>query len=131
MWALVFDSRVTDLTDIDPEGRFHPDFKWYPCPEDTQRGWVAENVDGILEFHQYVPPPPTAEEIVSINRNAQNLKLSVAAQSMAPVLVSLNLGDSTDEEVIIARQWQAYYRDLKLVDLTIINPDWPTPPISI
>lgn len=131
LWALVFDGVVSEVTDIDPDGRFHPDFKWYPCPEDTVSGWVMTMVDGVATFAPYVPPPLTESQIIDINTGAQNIRLQSAAQAMAPVLVSLNLGDATDEETLIAKGWQAYYRALKLVDLTVENPEWPEPPISI
>lgn len=83
-------------------------------------------VDGIFE-----PPSvyqPTPEEIIVINQRIQFNLLNNAAQSMAPVLVSLQLGDATDGETLIAKEWQSYWRDLKLVDLTVTNPEWPTPP---
>lgn len=47
---------------------------------------------------------------------------------MAPVLVSLQLGDATDSETVIAREWQEYYRALKLVDISAQSPVWPSPP---
>lgn len=47
---------------------------------------------------------------------------------MTPVLVSLNLGDATDAETVVARAWQDYYRALQAVDLTAIDPQWPAYP---
>ncbi|MGW9067007.1 hypothetical protein ACWGPO_23220 [Achromobacter animicus] len=38
-WALIENGFVKELTDIDPEGRFHPDFVWVEAPEGTQAGY--------------------------------------------------------------------------------------------
>lgn len=29
-----------ELTDIDPEGRFHPSLVWVKCEESVQPGWM-------------------------------------------------------------------------------------------
>ena len=38
MWARLENNLVMELTDIDPEGRFHPSLVWVECPADTQQG---------------------------------------------------------------------------------------------
>lgn len=43
MWARVEDGVVKEVTGIDPEGRFHPDLKWRPCPGHVLPGWLFEN----------------------------------------------------------------------------------------
>lgn len=93
----------------------------------AQPGWIYQ--DGVFS----PPPPPpviplTPAEILSANQLQQSWLLSQASQKMAPVLVSLQLGDATDEEKVIARSWQAYYRSLQLVDLTVSDPAWPVIP---
>lgn len=80
------------------------------------------------EFVTPPPPPPTPDEVLFENQQRQIYLLSLASQAMTPVLLSLQLGDATDEESAIARSWQAYYRSLQSVDLTVTSPDWPTPP---
>lgn len=95
--------------------------------DSAQPGWSY--ADGVFT----APPPdpvipPTPEEIISANQMQQNWLLSQASQKMAPVLVSLQLGDATDDETVTARAWQAYYRSLQLVDLTVADPAWPSPP---
>lgn len=76
------------------------------------------------------PPPPTPEQIANRNAITQSNLLEDASRKMAPVLVSLQLGDATDQETGIAKSWQAYYRALKLVDLTVASPAWPDPPAT-
>lgn len=107
---------------------------WTPPPgylcvesEDAQVGWLYS--DGVLSAP--VVPPPTPEEIFQKNSADQSNLLNQASQAMAPVLMSLQLGDATDDETTIARQWQAYYRALKLVDLAAVSPVWPEPPAMV
>ena len=79
----------------------------------------------------FYPPElhvPTQAEILAANTDLQTWLLSQASQSMAPILVSLQLGDATDEETTAAKAWQAYYRVLKAVDVTKANPQWPVAP---
>lgn len=92
-------------------------------------GFWRLNEDGVaIEQIPYSSIPPTPEQILAANQNKQNQLLNDASRAMAPVLVSLNLGDATDDETAIAKEWQAYYRALKLVDLSAASPDWPEPP---
>lgn len=43
MWALIQDDIVLETTSINPEGRFHPDLKWRPCPAEVQIGWLFQS----------------------------------------------------------------------------------------
>lgn len=43
MWARLENNVVMELTDIDPEGRFHPSLIWIVCPADVQQGYIQEN----------------------------------------------------------------------------------------
>lgn len=38
MWALIENGAVKEITDIDPEGRFHPDLEWIACDESVAAG---------------------------------------------------------------------------------------------
>lgn len=87
-------------------------------------GWGY--VDGV--FTQPSEPALTPAEILARNQFQQASLLNQASQSMAPVLVSLQLGDATDAETTTAKAWQAYYRALQAVDLTALSPAWPTQP---
>lgn len=40
MWALVQDGVVLETTDVDPEGRYHPDLKWRTCDVQVLPGWI-------------------------------------------------------------------------------------------
>lgn len=92
-----------------------------PVPES---GWVL--VDG--SFSAPVPPKPTAAETLARNTSMKESLLASASQAMTPLLVSLQLGEATPAETKSAKAWQAYVRDLKLLDLTVDDPKWPTAP---
>lgn len=90
-------------------------------------GWTY---DGSA-FAAPVAYVPTAAEIVASNTQHQASLIAFAAQSMNPVMVALQLGNATDEEVAIAKAWQGYYRALKEVDVSVSDPEWPVIPIQI
>lgn len=87
--------------------------------------WMLDD-DGGVTKHPF--PPPTAEQTLAANQETQAALISQASSSMAPILMSLQLGDATDEETTTARSWQEYYRALKQVDITVPQPDWPVSP---
>lgn len=113
-------------TDGDIAEMFHPDLVWVEVPKgcSPQVGWVCIGD----EFSPTEAPQPSAEEILSANMIVHSSLLSSASQSMTPVLVSLQLGNATDEETNAAKEWQSYYRALQSVDLTSQAPEWPIPP---
>lgn len=86
--------------------------------------WVF---DGSV-FAAPVPYQPSREEVLAANQAIQAGLLTQPSPAMAPVLVSLQLGDATDIEKLNAKAWQAYYRALKLVDVSSVSPAWPEPP---
>ncbi|MDI2595036.1 tail fiber assembly protein [Pseudomonas sp. 681] len=115
--------------DIPIEDRFTPEFvatlvditDLNPMPLEQ---WLY---DGST-FEAPTEHQPTPEEIIQKNTSQQNSLIYMASLAMAPVLVSLQLGDPTDDETVKAKAWQSYYRDLKLVDLTVADPAWPIAP---
>ncbi|WP_237387341.1 hypothetical protein [Xenorhabdus sp. Sc-CR9] len=42
-WARLENNVVTELTDTNPDGRFHPLLIWVKCPTDTRTGCIYEN----------------------------------------------------------------------------------------
>lgn len=53
MWALIENQLVKEITDLDPDGRFHEAFLWAACPAEVRPGWVYS--DGA-----FTPPQPAA-----------------------------------------------------------------------
>ncbi|WP_227369841.1 hypothetical protein [Halomonas sp. M20] len=39
MWARIHDGTVAEITDKDPEGRFHPSIEWVVCHAQVVPGW--------------------------------------------------------------------------------------------
>lgn len=127
-YARITEGVVVELfsTDGDISEMFHPDLVWVEVPNgcSPQVGWTCnENV-----FSPTEAPQPSAQEILATNITTHALLLSSASQSMTPLLVSLQLGNATEEETMAAKEWQAYYRALQAVDLAVQTPAWPDPP---
>jgi len=45
-WARIENNTTMEITDIDPNGRFHPDLIWVECPEEVGQRWSYS--DGIF-----------------------------------------------------------------------------------
>lgn len=119
-------ARFDDYINVIPEGAIELDYDLWVRTILEQDGIWMLNEDGTVTKHPF--PPPTPEQIIAINQSQQSALIAQASQSMAPILVSLQLGDATDDETAVARAWQAYYRALTQVDVTVIDPAWPTLP---
>lgn len=120
----------------DPEGNQYPLEVCFPpsfveqCievtdmdPQPTER-WTY--IGGV--FAEPVVVGPTPGDILQVNQSTQAYYKGLARNAMAPVLMSLQLGDATDAETTLARAWQTYYRALEVVDMTVAAPDWPVAP---
>ena len=120
--------KVENITEWDGGGGWQPDEGYIAVQSDiVEIGWSY--VDGVFS----PPPPPpviplTPEQIRAINEAQQADLIRQASQTMAPILVSLQLGDATDDETVRAKAWQGYYRALQAVDTTVAAPAWPTMP---
>lgn len=55
-WARLEDNLVKEITNINPEGRFHPSLVWVKCQENVVEGYVYEN-------GSFVEPETEEEEI--------------------------------------------------------------------
>jgi hypothetical protein len=105
---------------------------WFASPQDPEGlpnyAVIQDDDQRYLDFLNPPFVPPTEAEITAANVAQQDVLITQASQVMAPILVSLQLGDATDDETLLAKAWQVYYRALKLVDCTVVSPEWPTPP---
>jgi hypothetical protein len=122
-------SRLSDDRFEIPENAIEVEYDfWVQTIQENDGQWKL-NADGTITKYPFPPPPPpTPEEILATNKVLQASLIAQASQAMAPILVSLQLGDATDEETVNARAWQAYYRELKLVDVSVPAPEWPITP---
>ncbi|CUJ51263.1 hypothetical protein [Achromobacter xylosoxidans] len=46
-WALIENGFVKEITDVDPDGRFHPDFVWVKAPEEVRPGYIYDEANFI------------------------------------------------------------------------------------
>jgi hypothetical protein len=81
-WAAVQDGLVLEVTDVDPAGRFTPDYAglFIPCPEEARSGWVYDG-------EAFSPPPSSTSEETALMRKAVILaRLSeIDAASVRPL----------------------------------------------
>ncbi|MBN6732787.1 tail fiber assembly protein [Burkholderia multivorans] len=78
---------------------------------------------------QLLPPlPPSPEQIVVQNTLRRNELLTQASVALAPLQMAVALGEATDPEIEAARQWLAFTRMVKAVDLTLADAEWPSAP---
>jgi hypothetical protein len=115
--------------EIPIEERFHPDFVLNMVditdvvPQPDQRWTYADGV--------FTAPYDPSQDFEAINKVQRDQLMSAASLSMTPVLLSLQLGEATDQESIVAKQWQDYYRALRDIDVSVANPEWPIPPETV
>jgi len=89
---------------------------------------VIEMQDDEPRYQAYLHPELQPAAILKAKQDQKDALIATASQTMAPILVSLQLGDATDDETVLAKAWQSYYRALLLVDVTVDSPVWPVPP---
>lgn len=56
MWARIEGDRAAEITNMDPEGRFHPSLVWVPCGEDVKPGWTYYG-------EGFAPPEPEKPQV--------------------------------------------------------------------
>ncbi|MBH3405684.1 tail fiber assembly protein [Pseudomonas glycinae] len=133
-YARIQDGLVVELIsledDQDIKDMFHPSMIWVQVNESDGvcEGWVASYANDTWAFTAWTGPTLSPEETLSMNKVTQTTLQAQASESMTPLLLSLQLGDATEEETALAKKWQAYSRALKTVDLTAKNPKWPSVP---
>ena len=77
-WALIIDGHVAEITDIDPEGRFHPSLVWVPAGPNVNVG--NEYIDG--EFTEPPEPEISPEEMRAQKVSLVQVHLDAAAQAI-------------------------------------------------
>lgn len=118
---------------------YKPAYSYFTNPDDGQvYAYDAEQLDlgcGAdmvpltgKKLEVFLNPKPTQAQVRAWNEGEQVFRNDEASKVMTPLLVSLQLGDATEEETAKAKAWQAYCRALKTVDLMAQSPAWPDKP---
>jgi hypothetical protein len=109
--------------------RFTPEFvqTLVDISDLSPRPVVGMAYDGAT-FSEYVPPPPSAEEVLSTNTAMRDAMLAQAALSIAPRQDAVDLGEATDEDASLLKQWKQYRVALNRLDLMATTVSWPKQP---
>jgi hypothetical protein len=59
MWARIENATVAEVTNIDPQGRFHPSLIWVACPDSTRSG--MQYADGLFTVRPLAPADHAAQ----------------------------------------------------------------------
>lgn len=106
-----FVSTLVDVTDVRPT----------PVEGDVYDG---------TSFSSYVPPARSASEILASNTATRDALLSAAAIAIAPLQDAVDLGEATDQEAVLLKQWKQYRITVNRLDLTAESPVWPSTPVA-
>lgn len=100
MWARIDSGAVAEITDIDPEGRFHPSIEWVACDEQVAVGWIYDG--GEFSAPLETPIAEVADQAMArINAGYQ--------AQMGKILNEYPQAETLtfDKQEREARQWQA------------------------
>lgn len=61
MWARIDSNKVVELTDVDPQGRFHESLVWVACEANVKEGWTYLK-------NKFTPPVENKDELMQIAR---------------------------------------------------------------
>jgi hypothetical protein len=92
MWALIQNGTVAEITDIDPQGRFHPSLVWVGCGPDVKAGDVYENG----EFSKPEPQEPESQQLVEAHHYLNSTDFYYAR--------FLETGEAVPEDVVTKRK---------------------------
>lgn len=99
MWARIENDTVAELTDIDPEGRFHPSIEWVACHKPVEMGWAYSG----SEFR--APPTMSIDDLAAQALSRIN---SGYQAEMGKILNDYPQAETLtfDKQEREARQWQ-------------------------
>lgn len=112
MWARIEGDRVAEITDIDPEGRFHHSLMWvYAGESDVQVGWnYNDKTDSFTPPEIKVTPLQVHSDAAMAQVNAEYTK---------------RMGAIADDYPLYEREsWSVQMQEARDVQA---NPDAPTP----
>lgn len=127
MWARIENSRVAEITGIDPAGRFHESLIWLACADDVVPGWRMEGGELIA------PEEPGGEDQQTAERNWRTTELASTEWLVMRHRDELDMGRSTtltDEQYAELLTYRQALRDWPLAagfpdtSQRPVAPDW-------
>lgn len=122
-------------TDGDISQMFHPSIIWAEVTNnpEVQLGWVATKTDGVWTFAEYVPPPPTEQELIA---KAQQQKWQLLNNGAYWLLLNsfqykADTGVATPEEqaqLLAHKEYSIAVSDIDKQPGYPANIVWPTAP---
>jgi hypothetical protein len=73
-------------------------------------------------------PPRNAEQIKADNTSTRDALLTTATRAIAPLQDAVDIGDVTDAETALLKQWKQFRVAVFRIDLTQVGTVWPEPP---
>ncbi len=110
MWARIERGIVVELTDLDPEGRFHPDLVWTPCTSDVAVGW-------LLQATGFAAPFITVDDQVAAARHWRDSEILRSEWIVARHRDEKDMGLTTTLSATQFKELQVFRQQLR---------DWPT-----
>lgn len=89
--------------------------------------WYYEGALTDIEPTLPVPVIPP-EEIKFRNALTRRRLINEANAAIAPLQYAVDLEMETEDEAELLRRWKRYVVEVNRIDLTLLAPDWPTPP---
>ncbi len=106
---------------------YHPDLALIEVTDIEPMPGLGWLIDGE-GFSAPIPYQRSTEEIRAENKSTFDALAASASVAMTPLLMSLQLGNASDEEKVKATLWQDYSRRLNEVNLGSEKPVWPITP---
>lgn len=102
----------------------------FPVPDD-----LVSNIDQTWTFDgstfsPYIAPAPSPEQILAGNTAQRAALMSVATNATYGMSDAYQLGLLDDADTATFKAWGAYKLALSKVDLTQVEPTWPSVPTS-
>ena len=94
MYALIKNGLVTEVTDVDPAGRYHPSLEWRECPDDVAAGYVWDGVS-------FAPPPEPVIVITADARKAELASIRWAKETGGVSVTGMRIDTSRESQNMI------------------------------
>lgn len=104
-----FVATLVDITDLDPM---------------PTAGMIYDGTN----FSEYVPPAPSAADILAANTATRDALLAQATQAINPLQDAVDLEEATASETALLKLWKQYRVAVNRVDLAQQYPAWPNTP---